>query len=691
LRRIATYVITCLLLGISPLGVRPAVAITDQTVTCGTSGSFRVLSNVVTDSNSCVGTAIIPVGVTSIGSYAFSSATGLTSVTLPSTLTSIADNAFRGATSLSSISIPNSVTSIGDIAFYQDSALASVSFQPGSTLTSIGSSAFESATALTAISLPLTLTSLGIGAFREATALSSITIPPLITTIENHTFYGATALTSVTFSTGTRLQTIADNAFSGATSLTSIIIPATVTSIGFDAFLGTDALTSFTYAGVLTSGTLAGTNLETKTQYIMAPAVYGFEMEPGMFAVDAGSGIQVGDVLTITTLARSASDPGGYATTFNGTTVSQVQAHVTAISSPFIFNSLVPLEADPGGGDINLCSDSYSDICNTSERAFIAPNKLVSSVTFESDLVLSFYGILSILDSTRSISASGSVVRSSILTNPTTHAQLVSMVSGVANVATTASSYLPASTFTFATPISDSATVTISPVVTNPASPSATPFLILGSTKIVDIQVSGITGTVTLCIDGSPTDHLYHFIGGAWVELPSRTYVGGQVCGVTSSFSPFVSAPPVPALIAVPVPVPDPVQQSKISGISITSSTSGTPTPIVITGSFIEKIRAIQINGISLPSDSWSQTQSAVTFTMPNRPAGSYQVQIFNGSAPVLASQNFTYIAPKVVELVIPPIAPKQRVTYIRCTKPGHGTRIAYGVNPVCPSGYVKK
>jgi hypothetical protein len=44
------------------------------------------------------------------------------------------------------------------------------------------------------------------------------------------------------------------------------------------------------------------------------------------------------------------------------------------------------------------------------------------------------------------------------------------------------------------------------------------------------------------------------------VELPSRTYVDGQVCGVTTSFSPFAAAAPVPTAPAVlsvpPTPVP---------------------------------------------------------------------------------------------------------------------------------------
>jgi hypothetical protein len=87
--------------------------------------------------------------------------------------------------------------------------------------------------------------------------------------------------------------------------------------------------------------------------------------------------------------------------------------------------------------------------------------------------------------------------------------------------------------------------VTVVPVTTNPASAASTPFSISGSTKIVDIQISGtFTGSATVCLDGAETDHLFHFTAGAWVELPSRSYVGGQVCGVTTSFSPFAAAPP---------------------------------------------------------------------------------------------------------------------------------------------------
>ena len=243
---------------------------------------------------------------------------------------------------------------------------------------------------------------------------------------------------------------------------------------------------------------------------------------------------------------------------------------------------------------------------------------------------------------------------------------------------------------------SSTASATVTPVSVNPAPISATPFTITGSTKIVDIQVTGITGSVTVCLDGASTDHLYHYTGtpAAWVELGSRSYANGQVCGVTTSFSPFAAAAPaalVAAPVAVPVPVPDPVQQSKITALSVATAIAGTPTPVEITGSFVEKIRAIQINGVALAAGSWTQSASSVAFTMPAKAAGTYQIQLFNGSAPVLKVQNFTFTTPIVVVAPTPTPTAKPKVTYIRCAKPGHGTRVAYGVNPTCPAGYVKK
>jgi hypothetical protein len=68
--------------------------------------------------------------------------------------------------------------------------------------------------------------------------------------------------------------------------------------------------------------------------------------------------------------------------------------------------------------------------------------------------------------------------------------------------------------------------------------------MVTNTTKSVDINLTGVTGPVTVCLDGAATDNIFHFTGGAWVALPQRSYVNGQVCGVTTNFSPFAAAEP---------------------------------------------------------------------------------------------------------------------------------------------------
>ena len=68
----------------------------------------------------------IPESVTSLGDYAFSVCTGLTSISIPNSVTSIGSMTFWACSSLASITIPNSVTSIGYEAFLDCSSLTSV-------------------------------------------------------------------------------------------------------------------------------------------------------------------------------------------------------------------------------------------------------------------------------------------------------------------------------------------------------------------------------------------------------------------------------------------------------------------------------------------------------------------------------------------------------------------------------------
>lgn len=125
------------------------------------------------------------------------------------------------------------------------------------------------------------------------------------------------------------------------------------------------------------------------------------------------------------------------------------------------------------------------------------------------------------------------------------NSQVATIPAGMTVASVPATTALPATTLNFGGTVPTA--VTVVPVATNPAAAAATPFTISGNTKIVDIAITGsFNGSVTVCLDGAQTDNLYHFTGGAWVELPSRTYVDGQVCGVTTSFSPFVTAQPAP-------------------------------------------------------------------------------------------------------------------------------------------------
>jgi hypothetical protein len=110
--------------------------------------------------------------LTSIGDYAFSDCTGLTSLTIPNSVTIIGDDAFSDCTGLTSLMIPNSVTSIGGYAFSDCTGLTSVTI-PNS-VTSIGDWAFYGCSSLTNLTIGSGLTNIGFGAFIRCTSLTDV-------------------------------------------------------------------------------------------------------------------------------------------------------------------------------------------------------------------------------------------------------------------------------------------------------------------------------------------------------------------------------------------------------------------------------------------------------------------------------------------------------------------------------------
>ena len=388
--------------------------------------------------------------------------------------------------------------------FYAGGCTGAVVIPDG--VTSIGLDAFLFGQDITSVNIPASVTSIGRSAFHANYKLTSITIPANVTSIGMNAFWGNSKLVIVTFAPGSKLATIGNEAFTANSLLKSITIPASVTSIGSSAFNGSLLLTDVVFKGNAPSiGTDAFKGVASSaTAYIKSGAT-GF---------------------------TTSGDPARW--------------NRLAVSTSYYEN----VAFDTKGGSTIANRDFGGNITEPAAPTRDCSTFANWSATNGGPAVEFPYTPGAMENIT--LHANWNLIPCAGTPGSTPNSKVVSIPMGMTEANIPANDALPAIKLNLAG-ATGQAVVTVVPI-SNP-DPANSPFSAGVSTKVVDISVTGITGNVTVCLDGGAGDSLFHFTGGAWVALPERSYVNGQVCGVTSSFSPFTAAVPAktPAEIAAEI------------------------------------------------------------------------------------------------------------------------------------------
>ncbi|MBO5338283.1 MAG: leucine-rich repeat protein [Clostridia bacterium] len=151
---------------------------------------------------------VIPDGVTTINTGAFSGCFNLTSVSIPSSITSINGDAFKDCTSIKAVYITDLT------------AWCNISFGTNSNPLSYGENLYLNEVLVTTLKIPNGITSLKTNVFRNATCITELILPESVTNISSYAFYGCSNIKSINIPS--KIERIRNNAFDNCTSVTEL-------------------------------------------------------------------------------------------------------------------------------------------------------------------------------------------------------------------------------------------------------------------------------------------------------------------------------------------------------------------------------------------------------------------------------------------------------------------------------------
>ena len=628
------------------------------------SNCYVVSAGALTDGSACSGVVTVDNSVTSIADYAFANNHNITGIILPNGIVSIGHSTFEGSY-LTSIILPSTVTTLGNGAFAGTPHLSSIQLDTG--LTTIPDVAFEGS-AISSLNIPSGVVSIGNNAF-ESSGISTVWLPNSLTSLGNYEFRYDNSLHTVNYCGSN--AAIQNYSYGNSVSPNCGLFPPTFTlsSTSETATMGS-SVTGYTITSL--GGAITSFNISAAL-----PAGLSFDTTTGLI-----SGIPTAVTpATSYTIGAHNAQGDAYAT---------YSIAVVTLTAPIFSLSSTSETSVPGraivGYSINSSGGRISNYSISPDISSTPGNGLIFSTT------------------TGLISGTPTAVAPALTYTITAH-NLVGTTSATYTITVLAQPAISISTGKIAISLSQE-TFTVGTSAYGEGLLDA-PIICGGGVNPCNAELD-FTSNKPALLTISPQSLVW--TAGGWSApqffniYTNANALNGLSETVTvttsvSSQSAYYSGYSIPNMIftlnAVPVavaatPVPDPVQQSKIISLTPTTVDAGTSTPIVLSGSFIENIRNIEIGSTFLPAGSWVQTLSSLAFTLPGKSVGTYQIQIFNGSAPVLTPQNVTFSSAPI-SAVAPSVALiKQKALYIRCVNGSH-IRISYGVTPTCPVGYVRK